>query len=70
MDRRTSLKLIAGGAAGLAGSPIADHASYASSSLDPYAHMLWGPGFEGQRPTLYSARSSEARFANFTYRAL
>ena len=49
MDRRTSLKLIAGGAAGLAGVPIAGQGARASSSLDPYVHMRWGRGFEGQR---------------------
>jgi len=49
MDRRTSLKLIAGGAAGLAGVPIAGQGARTSSSLDPYVHMRWARGFEGQR---------------------
>jgi beta-xylosidase len=49
MDRRTSLKLIAGGAAGLVGAACVGQGSRASSSLDPYSHMRWGHGFEGQR---------------------
>jgi beta-xylosidase len=50
MDRRTSLKVI--GAAGTAAafpSQILAQGSRASSSLDPYASMHWGHGFEGQR---------------------
>jgi beta-xylosidase len=50
MDRRTSLKLL-GAAATAAGlpSPLIAQGSRASSSLDPYAFMRWGRGFEGQR---------------------
>ena len=53
MDRRATLKLIAG--AGLAAGFVAPPASLfaqgsrASSSLDPYSDMRWGRGFEGQR---------------------
>jgi len=50
MDRRTSLSLIAasGAAPFLARSALAQGAR-ASGSLDPYAYMRWGRGFEGQR---------------------
>src|SRR5437762_4133037 len=50
MDRRTSLKLLAasGAASFLPRSTLAQGAR-ASSSLDPYAYMRWGRGFEGQR---------------------
>jgi beta-xylosidase len=53
MDRRTSLKAIA--ATGLtallpgAQARLLAQGSRASSSLDPYAAMRWGRGFEGQR---------------------
>ena len=56
MDRRTSIKTIA--AAGLAlgaqtfpfaSARLLAQGSRASSSLDPYADMQWGRGFEGQR---------------------
>jgi xylan 1,4-beta-xylosidase len=50
MDRRTSLKTIAGaGLAALAPFPLLGQGARASSSLDPYAAMRWGRGFEGQR---------------------
>ncbi|HEY5713251.1 MAG TPA: family 43 glycosylhydrolase [Allosphingosinicella sp.] len=56
MDRRTGIKAIA--AAGLFGAaggslwqagPLFAQGSRASSSLDPFAAMRWGRGFEGQR---------------------
>lgn len=46
-DRRNSLKLL--GAALLAPKVALAQGSAASSSLDPYATMQWGKGFEGQR---------------------
>jgi xylan 1,4-beta-xylosidase len=51
IDRRSSLKLIssAGIAATLPALPLLAQGSRASSSLDPYAAMKWGRGFEGQR---------------------
>lgn len=55
MDRRTSIKTIAaaGLVAGSSANPFARVAlaqgSRASSSLDPWADMRWGRGFEGQR---------------------
>ena len=50
IDRRTGLKAIAGaGLAALAPRPLLAQGSRASSSLDPYAAMRWGRGFEGQR---------------------
>jgi len=54
MDRRTSIKtlgsagLVAAGG-GLPLSRLLAQGSRASSSLDPYAGMQWGRGFEGQR---------------------
>ncbi len=48
-DRRTGLKAI-GSALSLAAAPaLRAQGSAASSSLDPYANMAWGKGFEGQR---------------------
>jgi beta-xylosidase len=54
IDRRTGLKLL--GAAGLAPlvagvrpARLLGQGSAASTSLDPYAAMKWGRGFEGQR---------------------
>src|SRR6185503_14969566 len=56
MDRRTGIKAIA--AAGLVGAGgglpwpagrLFAQGSRASSSLDPYADMRWGRGYEGQR---------------------
>ena len=47
IDRRTSLALI--GAAPLFPEIALAQGSSASSSLDPYAAMRWGKGFEGQR---------------------
>jgi hypothetical protein len=50
MDRRILLKSIAGaGLTALAPLPLAAQGSRASSSLDPYAAMRWGRGYEGQR---------------------
>jgi beta-xylosidase len=50
MDRRTSLRLkAASGAAALLPRQAFAQGSRASSSLDPYAYMRWGRGFEGQR---------------------
>jgi xylan 1,4-beta-xylosidase len=54
IDRRTGLRLIAGAGAAplLAPDPLGRllaQGSAASSSLDPYAAMKWGKGFEGQR---------------------
>ena len=50
LDRRASLKAIAGaGLAALAPPAAFAQGSRASSSLDPYAAMRWGRGFEGQR---------------------
>lgn len=46
-DRRTGMKLI-GAAAAFPGAALGQ-GSAASSSLDPYAAMRWGKGFEGQR---------------------
>lgn len=54
MDRRTGLKTFAAAALGAGVGPIGPvrlfaQGSRASSSLDPYADMRWGRGFEGQR---------------------
>jgi beta-xylosidase len=65
IDRRTGLRLLAGAGALplLAGGPAARlpaQGSAASSSLDPYAAMKWGRGFEGQR----KADLGNGRFLN------
>ena len=54
VGRRTSLKLLAGAGAALATSSwlvrnVRAQGSRATSSLDPWQHMRWGTGFEGQR---------------------
>ena len=51
LDRRTGMKVIGGTAfsAAFAPSGLFAQGSRASSSLDPYADMAWGRGFEGQR---------------------
>ena len=52
MDRRTSIKLLTAGlgaTAAMSPSRLLGQGSRASSSLDPYADMIWGKGFEGQR---------------------
>jgi beta-xylosidase len=50
MDRRTSLKVMAAsGTAAFIPAPLLGQASPGSSSLDPYANMRWGRGFDGQR---------------------
>jgi beta-xylosidase len=51
LTRRSGLKLLAatGLAAGLPARSLLAQGSRASSSLDPYAAMAWGRGFEGQR---------------------
>jgi beta-xylosidase len=50
MDRRSSLKLFAAAlGAPLLPSAALAQGSRASSSLDPYAGMRWGRGFDGQR---------------------
>ena len=41
--------MAASGAAALLPRPVLAQGSRASSSLDPYAYMRWGRGFEGQR---------------------
>jgi xylan 1,4-beta-xylosidase len=47
INRRTGLKLL--GLSALAPAPLFAQGSAASSSLEPYAAMHWGKGFEGQR---------------------
>lgn len=47
LPRRSALKLL--GASALAPALARAQGSAASSSLDPYADMRWGRGFEGQR---------------------
>ncbi len=47
INRRTGLKLL--GIAAATPAHVFAQGSAASSSLDPYAAMLWGKGFEGQR---------------------
>nr|NUR37167.1 family 43 glycosylhydrolase [Sphingomonas sp.] len=49
MDRRTHLKLLSAAASAALARPLEAQGSRASSSLDPYAGMHWGRGFEGQR---------------------
>lgn len=61
MRRRSALGLIGSTAAGLALPRwAAAQGSRASSSLDPFAEMRWGAGFEGQR----KADLGDGRFLN------
>ena len=50
LTRRTALGSFAlAGFATILPKPLLAQGSRASSSLDPYADMRWGRGFEGQR---------------------
>ena len=60
-DRRTGLKAVAAaGILHLLPARALAQGSRATSSLDPYAHMVWGKGFEGQR----KADLGDGRFLN------